>query len=252
MTKEQSWLSEKMNQCATLIENFSNIYEDQLFELCCQAISSDEPLSIREISCTKVNILLDLNRARLDLDRLRNLVFSIYNIYNNQTRDYNDEIQKVLYDHRFIFSQQIEIYQLLNHLIQLTSLEYDKEYESTVYKKMVDCIFASIKKNSGSKSFYVLTDTKNFLNTLTEKEKGELIVEHFTINYSKNQDVFFSSLSSGLENYGSESSIFGNVIQSLGEEFRSLNLEDKIKKLGSIYQTDFYQKHFSNQTFGTK
>lgn len=252
MTEEQSWLSEKMNQCATLIEDFSNIYESQLFNLCRQAISSEEPLPIREISCTKVNILLDLKRARLDLDRLRSLVFGIYNVYNNQSNDYNDETKKVLYDHRFIFSQQIEVYQLLNHLIQLTNLEYDKEYESTVYKKMVDCIFASIKKNSGSKSFHVLTDTKNFLNTLTEKEKGELIVEHFTINYSKNQDVFFSSLSSGLENYGAESSIFGNVIQSLGEEFRSLNLEDKIKKLGSIYQTDFYQKHFSNQTFGTK
>ena len=256
MTKEEKWLTEKINQCTTLLEDFNNIYQNQLFYLCNQAISSDTHRFVLEISCTKVNILLDLNRSRLKLERLESLVLTLYSLCNSLSSDFNPVVEEQFNQLGMKLSQEIKIYQLLNHLIQLTSLEYDKEYESTIYKKMVDCIFSSIKKNYFSKSITVdvLTDTKNFLSTLTEKEHGELIIEHFTINYSRNQGVFFSSFSSscGKEFHKLESTIFGIILQSLGEEFRSFSLEEKIKKLESIYQTDFYKKYFSSSTFGTK
>lgn len=117
---------------------------------------------------------------------------------------------------------------------------------------MMDCIFSSIKNNHVNEPINDLTDVKAFFHGLTEKEIGELIVEHFTINYSRNQGLFFDGLSSGLENYVHKSSIFANVMQSLEKEFRSLSLEDKIKKLKSIYQTDFYKKQILDSTLGTK
>lgn len=255
MTKEESWLYEKMHQCFMLVEEFNNTYNNWLFDLFRQAFSSDEGSMLYAISCTKINILLNLKHERLDLNQLRELVFELYSIYNNSSSDVDLEKQKLSEQEKEL-CREIQVYQVLNQLIQLSKLEYNQEYKSTIYKRFIDCIFSSIQQNylKQSKTMEVLSDTKNFLHQLTEKEQGELIVEHFTVNYARNQGLFLSYLSTFPDYNFSKiaPSIFVDIIETLGREFCSLNLEEKLQKLERVYLTDFYRNQFISSTFGTK
>ena len=256
MTKEESWLVEKMNYCTTLVEEFSGTYNNYLFDLCRQALGSGESGMLYAISCTKINILLSLKNERLDLNRLMGLGIDLYYSICKDSLYENDSEMQELSKQENLFCREIKLYQLLNHLIQLSKLEYNQEYESTVYKRFIDCIFSSIHKNyiNPSKTTVVLSDIKDFFHQLTEKEQGELIVEHFTVNYNRNQGLFLSLLSTCCDyNFCQTAlSIFASVMEELGREFCSLDLEEKIQKLERVYLTDFYREHFLNSTYGTK
>jgi len=253
MTEEEQWLIEEMNRCTMVLEDFISTYYHQLFEIYGQTVRSNENYFLQIISCTKSNILVDLNQLRLDFKQLGNLADELCILCNNSS-DSTLNIRE-LSQKKLKFSQEIEIYQLLNHLIQFANLEYQEAYQTTIYKRMVDCIFQSIHKNYSSKAIVmdVLLDVKNFLSSLTEKEKGSLIVEHFTINYSRNQGIFITSLSfsRGAGFYQLESRIFGIVMQLLEGEYFSLSIEEKIQKLGWIYKTDFYKGKMKEKVIGT-
>lgn len=200
------------------------------------------------INCTTMNILVNLDQQKMSLKDTPGLLHSIEYLMKITPVSKYVEIFHQLIKAVTPLEQEIETYQLINTLAQLTTLEYDQKYENTTYYNFIECIFKSMENNRESKDYIssIMTDVKNYLSKLSSKEIGELIVEHFTINYDRNASIYLRGFSStaNVKLNSVQSLAFVKFFETLEEEYLSYSKEEKLEKLSKIYQTDFYKKHF--------
>lgn len=150
-------------------------------------------------------------------------------------------------------SSILELHQLQENLTQLTKLEYKGDYESSIYKKLIDVIMESIKESRTKTQTYHLIpeNALQFLKSLSEKEIGQLMVEYYTKNYNRNQGIYFDLLSQGTITTFT-STIFVGTMFSLHKEFRNFDGNRMLARFRPIYQTEFYQENFPKEIYKIK
>ncbi len=204
------------------------------------------------INCTIANIIGDLNAHKVSASETTKIIHSIEHLLkitpSSEYQSVLNQLEKTL----ILIEKDTKLYQVLNTLLELTTLEYDIEYEATTYHDFVECIFYAMEHHRESKDYIsaIMVEVKQYLSKLSSEQLGDLIVEHFTIDYDRNSMLYLRGFSStsNVKLNSMQSLAFVKVLETLEEEFLTKKPEEKVEALSRIYQTDFYQEnHFSSQ-----
>ncbi len=151
------------------------------------------------------------------------------------------------------FTGNLELYQLQEVMAKLTKVEYDGDYETSMYKKLTTVIIDSIKENLLPVQIFHLAyqNALNFLKSLSKQDLGQLMLEHYTQNYNRNQGIYIDLLKTGLDQTF-VTLVFTNTMTKLHKEFVTVQGDQRIAYLHLMEQTNFYQEQFLKNHYKIK
>lgn len=188
------------------------------------------------------------------------LTTNIQEIYINMPESL-EEAEKYIIKIKEEYQLVINCFDLIMNIEKMTETEYDFNYpfKDSIYAKKVelenklyfDCIIKNNITNLDKLELIIISSQKQFLSSLKESEKKQLMLETLVLSYERNAFDYFNgikviqktasncSMESAEEIYNIYLSLLLNLkIQIL----KNMSLNDIYDELKIIYETEFFKQ----------